>query len=383
MKKYIISLVLTIHSTIAFSQSPTPAAMWHFEGNRNESLTNMSDWVYSILPTEKNQYIGCGYTGIAGYSSFVPVIFKLDNLGRMVWSKVIQNVSGASYTSMGNRVGVLNQVIKTPDGYAATGYLADDIAPWRTLVVEFDEDGTYLNSGDMLYAFGNTAASCRSQSIAMALDNSAYFVAGSDGDGKAFVAKINYSSKAVTHTYSNGGAGSGRNMFSKVITRPTVSSYEVIACGQMSMTGDRDTVSGANSTPCSPTPCPKTLTINEKDIWVVSLSATLSSVGTENFSVTFNKSDLALVTMTDVGPATARNLTSGSSPGNASPLLVNNLKASVNHDERGDDLIISADGKIVITALTNIINIWGYGDGNGSDIFQNSGEFLTMFDLLR
>ena len=68
------------------TQNPTTVAQWNFSGG-NTSMVGQ-DWSFSIIATDKKEYIGCGYTQVVGGNK-LPIIYKLDHLGNLAWVKTI------------------------------------------------------------------------------------------------------------------------------------------------------------------------------------------------------------------------------------------------------------------------------------------------------
>jgi len=370
--KYALILLISFIAISSFAQLGLPVpAQWHFDGNRNVGTGDQEDWVFSILPTEKNEYIACGYVSVASIG-FMPVIFKLDRFGQLVWSKLITTSSGNGYTSGSNRRGIFYQVIKTPNGYAAAGFKTSDNGssdgPLRILITEFNESGTILNNS--LFHVGSGTDLSRAYSIAMDPTNTNFIICGYSGIStdinSAYVATINYSgTRTVTNSYIKTGIGGGSTVLNKVIVKPTGGSgYDIIACGNMSMANDNTIVTGTNSDNV-----PETMLKKEKDILLISLTNGL----VENYALTYDKSNLNSIIFNygEYGPVTARNLLDPTSTGYASQILRDNFNDVVNNDERGTDLILTNDGNIAITAVVNRIALWGYGDDNGKNGFQD------------
>lgn len=125
------------------------------------------EWVFSILPTERKEYIAVGYTTISVNGNGTvrndrkPVIMKLDKLGRPLWIKPITyatEVGGpAVYDAATNDgFGLFEQVVKTPNGYMACGLVFGPF-PRKAILTEVDENGNILTSRlyNAGYASGN------------------------------------------------------------------------------------------------------------------------------------------------------------------------------------------------------------------------------------
>src|ERR1044071_3002154 len=95
MKKILLGLLCCFFIQPIQAQNSAPAMQWHFDGNRQVNIMAPGiDWVFDVFPTPTKQYIACGYTGTG---PLLPVIFKLDNAGKLVWAKTINGISGTSY----------------------------------------------------------------------------------------------------------------------------------------------------------------------------------------------------------------------------------------------------------------------------------------------
>ncbi|XZF15495.1 right-handed parallel beta-helix repeat-containing protein [Chitinophagaceae bacterium MMS25-I14] len=381
------------------------AAQWHFSGNNaadpsfeiNEpSSIGGVDWVYSVLPTEKKQYMCVGYT--SGRNSKInPVIFKLDKYGNILWIHHITQASGSGLDYNGSEFGYLTQVIKTPNGYAATGaaYISGS-ASRAAILLEVDEDGNYLH-GPSLFLSG---AETRSFGRSLAIDedagsNHSIYIAGNcltntspTAYWKAFVYKIDYVTWTMGPSTELGAAyttslpvdGNGGNMFFKIRTKQTSSNtHEIFACGYKSGSADDNvvhsitTVDPFNASISNP----GEVIVKDKDMWLVNLSSSLS-VGYEK---TFVKSDInypSSIVYTETGPFSARGIETSTTGLAAGTLATSYLKASVNNDERAYDFTFTSDGKIAMVGLVNQVAPLGYLDGNGyravqSVPFNNNG----------
>ncbi|MBL7711433.1 MAG: hypothetical protein JNL13_03175, partial [Chitinophagaceae bacterium] len=364
------------------AQVPEPhvpiAMQWHFDGDRRVSTEGGVDWVFSILPNDKNQYLVSGYTstdriirpGYSYYLNTVPSLFKLDNLGRILWSKEITSVSSHGMTYDGQSYGGLYQIIKTSSGYAAIGFVTTTTAGDASLLVEYDDAGTIINQALLQPTYMGGATPCHTYSIALDPSGNNYIIAGDAGAGtywNAFVAKVSRSTMSITASYFAGNS-SGDNLFEKVLVQATGGgNYNIYASGYKSMSGDNTNVSGTNNSGNT-----VTLTKHNKDIWLLSLSSNFSTV---LHNATYNKTTLnypSSLYYTEAGLLTARTMATA----NLSPVMTANLRADaghdVNNDERGYDMILSQDGKIIILALINGIYVRGpYGGTNGHYIFRN------------
>lgn len=389
MKKIILSGLLFLNLFFCQAQTVPIAMQWHYNGNI-DIWGDWVDWTYSVYPTQKREYICCGYTNGGGWPPD-PSIFKLDNHGRIIWHKQV--------TFTGCDGGSLRQVIKTPNGYAAIGFGKATSGSDKILIVEFDEDGNYLNSTPVLrdvtsIPANHTLQGCHAYTGIMDPNNQYYLVGGDvqfqNNSGPqiyryAHVTKISYSTLSVSASYVDGGAYKndlsntyGGNMIEKVIAKTTSgSSYNVYACGYKSNTNDNYAATGLNKDGDN-----VSISKKDKDIWLLSLSHNLNMVTSDHYSRTYTKGSLPTYSFyyNEAGPATARDLTNTSCAGNKSPIIRDNLKESVNLDERGADMIFTNDGKIAILASVNGVYLRDYGDGNGSQLFHTGSGNTSITD---
>ena len=148
MKKIILIALLCLWNCIVYGQGPVPIAnQWHFQADHYDSGIPFHgyDWVFDILATDRKEYICVGFTANSTSDPRVPVIFKLDNLGHPKWVKTIPSFTFDGITTESR--GTLHSVIKTPNGYAACGFIhvnISSVSKRHVLLVEFDEDGDML-----------------------------------------------------------------------------------------------------------------------------------------------------------------------------------------------------------------------------------------------
>ena len=397
MKRAILVFFTALLCLKAFAGNP-PAVQWHFDGNRTVG-GNYEDWVFSIIPTEDKGYIACGYTTLippgATDRTYVPVIFKLDNLGSLKWLKVVTGAtgSGGGIASPGTWTGILFQMIKTSNGYAAGGYLLDgNTGKTRILIAEVDNDGNYLNPGNMVYKIGNATA-CAARTIAMSPDGSEYIVAGDasfPGSSSNFlsIAKINYTTHAITAATTAGGdfLHHGKNNAYKILIKPTIgSAYDIYTCGFYSASDkDGTQITGLPNAPTyfmGTVSTTETLTLLDKDIWLLRLDNNLANP----ISSTYPKSGLSPIPAnTPVGPASARGFTNTGgvikiAGSELAGVLAEDYDPSTpdiqNYFEKATDMILDKDGNIVLVAMVNCLMDYDYFDGNGKNLIQTTNGF--------
>lgn len=167
--KFILLLVTGMFSSFFCMAQNAPAVQWHFDGETTTSGTHL-DWVYDVSPTSKKEYICCGYTDLN------PVIFKLNKFGQLQWMY--------RFPALGT--GYFAQLVETPNGFAAIGYVPQVAGgALQTLVVEVDGTGTVLNSNFYsIPGYGTAKGRC----IAMDPLQQYYFIAG-EADRKMFIEK--------------------------------------------------------------------------------------------------------------------------------------------------------------------------------------------------
>jgi hypothetical protein len=433
MKK-IVLVVLCLLNIGAYAQtvpSVPIANQWHFEGNHpdaNTSSGNGWDWIFSIIPTPRKEYIACGYGGI-GYVYPAPdqtecSMLKLDNLGNLKWSININDATSSALSiSITDKSGTLYQVVKTPNGYAACGYIKDVNQDRFVVIVEVDENGNFIHNTPTVFKpqlvwNGLNYKHATARTLAMSPNNDYIIIGGEiafDDPGnpfmcKAFISKISYTGSTLTQgaTWVGPAAGVGEDFTAdplalnndgqyffaggsrihKLITESTGgSTFNVYACGYRSMPGDNVEVEfqNLNSTDAF-------LYKRNKDIWVVSIDDDMSTV---NFNNTYNKGSGNLADANifpeyrSRGPLTARGMLGDNYNAAYDAALSgvdeiqNNLNNTVNEDERGWD-IIRVGNDLLVLGLTNSINIGqsGYNFDNGSIMFNNSGGVPNLFHTI-
>lgn len=405
MKKLITGLIAVCMVHCAHAQNQyfrhIVTKQWHFNGDKavpdaqNPDITNSKvDWVYSTIHTDKKGYMNVGYTGSANNDKLVASLFKLDNLGKLVWHKTITTAYKGNTPSY-VETGYLKQVIQTPNGYAAIGtYCFAGALKWETLLVEFDENGNYLHPPQVINMPVPPSQGIierqQGYSLDYLIDNNGdlQFIIGGiyayDSSGnknwKAYIAQVQYNSGSSTYAILNNaivgtlnGTNSnfwGGNYLQKLLVDDhDINNWNnVYACGHKSMTGDNYDIQDLNKNNTQ-----KKLSKKNKDIWYLNLDNTLGIVTDR----TYDKTDLSAITYTEVGPVSARNLTTTASEGFYSDLVRKNLYENINDDERGNDMIMTEDGNLVLTALINGIYVRNYGDGNGNLIMENGTGFNT------
>jgi hypothetical protein len=392
--KPLLLLVIVI-CTIYTAKAQVPvAAQWHFTGNNikdpsanhdNPTSVGGVDWVFSVLPTDKKEYIGCGYT--SGENSMVnPVIFKLDNLGRLKWIKHITEAQGSGYQYDGTNFGYLTQVIKTPNGYAATGAAYTNSSYRCAILLEIDEDGNFLHSPTLFLATGYMQSFGRSLCIDDdASSNHSIYIAGGTRsipvqEYYGYVYKIDYNSWQLTavrtlgNAYTPSGPANGLagNNLYKIRTRQTsTTTHEIFACGYRSASADDNLkYSIVTTDPYDPsTTVSSEVTVRDKDMWLVKLDASLNV----DYEKAYDKNTVDYpqsLVYTEVGPYSARGIETaitGLGPGTTATQY---LKASVNKDERAYDFTFTSSGDIAMVGLINQVAPLGYADGNGPTAVQ-------------
>src|ERR1044071_591216 len=143
MKKLFLLLLALLPAFVSKAQSRAPVAQWHFNGDRQIGVDHGIDWTYDVFSNERNEYVCCGYTTASG-TILLPVIFKLDNLGNLIWTRVINGISGSGGTYPTDNGGILFDIEKTRAGYAVAGCVTTNSGR-RIVVIEFDENGNLIN----------------------------------------------------------------------------------------------------------------------------------------------------------------------------------------------------------------------------------------------
>lgn len=409
-KKITMIMAMTCCLFAGKAQSQVPvAAQWHFSGNNvtdllappdNPSSIGGVDWVYCVLPTKNKGYIGCGYT--SGVNDQInPVIFKLDNLGKLVWIKHITSATGPGLSYNDNEFGYLTQVIETPNGYAASGaaYLSGSRA---VILLEVDEDGIYLHTPTLLLDNSYDEAFGRSLAIDHdATSDHSIYIAGnakittslSGPKYQAFIYKVDYNTWSLAQSQDFGatyGAGpldyGTNNIFFKIRTRQTsATTHELFTCGFKSGSIDDNITynTDINGNPFQVSNekilpngygglFNSSVTVRDKDMWLMKLQSDF----TVDYDNSFSKADLnypASIHYTETGPYTARTITSTTNPysilGGYTPAS-EYLKDEVNKDERAYDFTFTQDGNIAMVGLVNQIAPLNYLAGNGSKAVQ-------------
>lgn len=407
--------------------SPATAAQWHFAGN-NTTFTSSGDrswdWIYSVVSTDKKEYIACGYTTAAGNGTGRSgVIFKLDHLGKLVWSRAVTSATYGGSTLTPPATSNLWQITKAADGYVAVGYWGR-----KLMIVEVDENGAFQNGTPRVLDFpittaptmmmSNIAASTinwgsntfptggggsRGNSVAIVPGTNSINniivggqcaftdVANSKNYDFAYLATLNYSGG----TWSFGNRlicgdvyfnvqcyhpdDFGGNRVMKILTKTTASGYNIYACGVKSGPDDHATFCGVSN--LSGTDNIQTF---DKDVWLFSLPGDFS---TTNFNYAYNKNTIKLdgtagvgpnistVNTTtypyqEFGPVSARNF----NPANGyikdnyggttyeSPATFY-LNSTNNKVEEGHDMIFTADGNLAIVCAVNLIGANAVNNG--------------------
>jgi hypothetical protein len=412
MKKLLSLLLLAgnFYASLGQTQITSSAMQWHMSMDNN----NHEDWSYSVIATDKKTYIGCGYTLDKTSDKYFPAIFKLNNLGQIVWTKIV---------TMGDlNVGTFYQVTKASDGYIAVGRKNGE-----AIVAEFDDDGNFLNNSPTLLqpinevtSIGGTITECRAFSVALDPNYNSinHIVVGgkitltSSGidNQYAFVTKINNVSGSLVDDISyyggnNYGAASGSggngeygdNNITKLLTKSTgASSYTIYGCGYISASSNDNVVQSLNNADATSV----SVTTFDKDMWLVCLQNDLNPTTTGAFATQYNKTNILVdvsgtytsintvnsstYPYSQVGPLTARNNGNVSTnpityigAGGAtktSPATVP-LNAGHNMNEKAYDMIFAADGNIALVGLVNYID----GNNGGNLVDNSAGTVVPVY----
>ncbi len=393
---YVTAAGAGVGTSAGSTQNTATTAQWHFQGG-NLTIPTSTDWAYSIVETDKKEYIVCGYTNNyptgSGSLAICPTIFKLDHLGKLVWTKTVVYEHGSSTF----RTGVLLQVIKASDGYVATGYFygTTGIAYDQQMVVEFDDDGNFLNNTPTAFHPDGWQSNTTSRAYSVALDPNYNSIDNIVVAGKGIKNSTSYVSAVITRLNKNTGTGNmevqnsiyggnstGENVFNKIITRGSGSSYEIYACGSISAgSDDNTTTTSYSNTDGWYIP----ISIYHQDIWIAKTNGTLSSLS----SVTYNKSHLNSIVYTDVGPLTARNM-------DGSGRIIYNdpisgyyysdatipLNSTNNKHCGAWDIIFANDGSLAVSAFVNYVGVGWYGNRwiikDTWDVFGDYDEYSDV-----
>ena len=212
-----------------------PRAIWHNTIEMNQSGSN-ENWCYSIIATTRKTYIGVGYTTKPGGRN--PMFQKLNNYGRTVWVKHVDNVYyWATPTSTPVTIPITSstfyEVIEiSPSTYAAVGYHQG-----KTIIVEFDENGNVNNGINQVFSVPAYSGVFLSMSIAVdpTSAQSSYLLCGrfvgtytnpfnqqTSTHDAIMVAKVDIATRSISNTdvrlYDGSGHGSVGN---KILTKLT------------------------------------------------------------------------------------------------------------------------------------------------------------------
>ncbi len=345
----------------ASTQNPATVAQWNYSGGNTD--INGVDWSYSIIATDKKEYIGCGYSRTDPSNPYDedPIIYKLDHLGNLVWAKALPYVGTST-----NKGGKLYQVIKATDGYVAVGINNDAAFIEHTCVIEFDDDGVFKNGTPALLDPLDKNSSY-SQGYSVALDpnyNSINHILvaavatqyGHTTPDGAVVSTLDLSGSSLLVTSSHYSGFTG--VTTKILTQSVsgASYFNIFVCGtQVDAPDGPDTANNWSGTS-------RTYSPPHSDIWIEKYPSDFSS-GT--ITKVWTKADLGTITNTEVGRVTARNTDAGTgyikyvnpeTPGvyRLSP-ITEYLNAAHNNNCSAQDMIITNDGNIAMTATVNNI----------------------------
>jgi len=215
---------------------------------------------------------------------------------------------------------------------------------------------------------------------------------GGTGFNGAGILELNYvtsrfgaSSWQLGSVYYGGDGGSRIN---KILTQSTGSGYEIYGCGQVSASGDNTTVNPTNASGDA-----ITLTLTNKDIWVLKMNNTMTSVASDQY----NKSNVFVAAGTDLtymssyqyaetGPLSARNVDGSGfipwlNPATGSTITspaTFYLNFANNTNEGASDMTFTSDGEIAVISLVNIIgaNTRNIGNTNDSVVLSATGAGL-------
>jgi len=387
------------------TKNTASAAQWHFNGRVTESSSDCEDWALNIISTSKKEYISCGYINSGKQR---PSFCKLDHNGKLVWQEKVTTANGPTSTSQvaidPGAYALTWQVVSAPDGYAAAGYITLG-SNRQLLVVEFDDNGNFLNNTPTIVNLPSTFGSysainspyCTTIAIDPDYNSIRHILIGGSVTAKdvggtsfqpAFISKVAFTGSLMAVPSGagnffvqgfNGGNGEV-NRFEKIVCQPTTSGYNVFASGYRAVSGDMATV---------PTLTPGVnMTVYNKDIWVIGLKNDLASVV---FSKTFSKPDLTGIIHNDIGHFTARNFDAASGAIKAvddmaapttfevSEGITAALNSQNNMDERGEDMILTRDNNLALTAFVNNIHL-ATNDGNGEFLVDPSTSTVGTGD---
>lgn len=371
---------------------------WHTSADADISAISNPpysyDWIFSVIQTDKKEYIGCGYSSavINGTThEIVPAFFKLDSKGKVMWIKKVLTANYLNNSSLSNKGGHLWQVVQNANSFVAAGYMKNANAKTVNLVVVFDESGTITqsiafdppcNSTDICNAKIFNESKLRTMTMVpgssteVILAGEAVYTSGSAVYKYLQVCKFNLSNSTVSSRIVGGSHGNstdnyyGGNSAYKVLTRPNGSSYDIYLSGYKSVSGDNVTSSG---TDCNNTT--RTVWKRNKDIWLLVLHDDL----TDYWERTYNKGQLPGLNSNylQTGPLSARNINSPHLSCTVPTFVQNALTESANDDERGIDLILTSDGHLAMTAMINRVSTLGEfaaQDENGANFI---GDAIT------